>query len=329
LLTRLSLPKLAVAVLLLAALAGLGVAAGDPPTPVRPVVPLPPAYAVGIAFDTLFLGGYAAGSFHEATHLLASELSPAEREMVGQHLDRVFAGVLEEGGLGRTGRLRVAYERARRPDGSTRSIRLLAAEAAVAGRLHAAYFFESDGEPGYFDPFGRSLDPGAWRGPLEHARVSSAFGSRRMHPILNRVLPHSGVDYAAPLGTPVRAAGDGVVEAAGSRGGYGTLVEIQHPTGYSTRYAHLSRIAAGVGAGRFVRQGEVIGYVGMTGLATGPHLHFELRRHGRAVDPVPVLAAGGLNRELGSAPGWPQEAARLSLLLARAPTVLQADRGAR
>lgn len=323
-LQRLSLPQLAAATLLL--VVGVGVGAGRPEATPPPVVPLAPVTAVGIRFDTLYLGGYAGGSFHEAALVLASELTPAERTMVGQHLDKVFHGVLQEGGLGRAGRLRVAYERALRPDGSTRSVRVLAAEAAVAGRLHTAYFFEGTGEPGYYDPFGRSLDPAGWLGPLEERRVTSPFGLRRMHPILNRVLPHTGVDYAAPAGAPVRATGDGVVVAAGPRGGYGILVELQHPSGYSTRYAHLSRLAPALRPGTHVRQGEVVGFVGMTGLATGPHLHYELRRHGTAVDPERVAGSGGVPRDLGGSQRWSEESARLAALLARAPTLLQAQR---
>src|SRR5690606_6821190 len=102
-------------------------------------------------------------------------------------------------------------------------------------------------------------------------------------PILNRVLPHTGVDLAAPTGEPVRATADGIVASAGTQGGYGLLVDLQHPSGYSTRYGHLSRMAAGLRPGAAVSRGEVIGYVGMSGLATGPHLHYEVRRRGQPV----------------------------------------------
>lgn len=283
---------------------------------------LPPVRAVGLTMDTLLLGGYARGSFNEAVRVLAGDLSADEQALVGTHLQKVFASAVDSSGLGRTGRLRLAFERARRPDGTTRSVRVLAAEAAVAGKLHTAFYFERDGRPGYFDPFGRSLDPAAWLPPLESPRVSSRFGSRRMHPILRRVLPHTGVDYAAASGTPVRATGDGVVSVAGRRGGYGTMVEIQHPSGYSTRYAHLSALGPGLRVGQLVRQGELVGRVGMTGLATGPHLHYEVRRQGRPVDPTRVAAAPGATADLGAEPGWAASRGRLSGLLARAPAVL-------
>ncbi len=288
-----------------------------PPPPYR----LAPVRAVGIRVDTLLLGGYAGGTFTEAMRLLASDLSDGERALVGQHLDRVFGGVVERGGLGRSGRLRVAYERSIRPDGSTRAIRVLAAEAAVAGEMHTAFYFERGGRPGFFDPFGRSLDPHAWTGPLPETRVTSPFGLRRTHPILRRVLPHTGVDYAASAGAPVRATGDGIVVFAGPRGGYGNLVEIQHPSGYSTRYAHLSRIASSVALSRAVRQGEVIGAVGMTGLATAPHLHYEVRRRGSPVDPQRVARDAGISADVGAEPRWPAERRLLSGLLARTPAL--------
>lgn len=289
------------------------VAAAAPPL-------LPPVRALGVRMDTLFLGGYARGSFTDALRELASDLAPEERELVGQHLDKIFDRVIRADGLGRAGRLRVAAERTLRPDGTTRSIRVLTAEAAVAGELHTAFYYEHAGQPGYFDPFGRPLEERGWEGPLPALRVTSAFGSRRMHPILRRVLPHAGVDYGARSGTPVRATADGVISIAGRNGGYGNLVEIQHPNGYATRYAHLSGFAAGVRRARWVRQGEVVGFVGSTGLATGPHLHYEVRRGGRAVDPVRVMVPGGVENQLAADSLWSTERQRLARLLARVRT---------
>jgi murein DD-endopeptidase MepM/ murein hydrolase activator NlpD len=283
---------------------------------------LPAVRAVPGRVDTLYLGGYAQGTFSQALRVLASDLSDGERGMIGRHLDKIFLPLLPADALGGGGRLRVAYERVVRPDGSTRSIQVLAAEAAVGGSLHKAFFFEDAEQPGYFDEMGRSLDPAAWTRPLEHARVSSPFRMDRMHPILRRVLPHTGTDYAAAAGTPVRATGDGSVVFADARGGYGNMVEVQHPNGYSTRYAHLSRIAPGVAAGGMVSQGDVVGYVGMTGLATGPHLHYEVRRRGRPVDPESVAAETGPTRDLGLAPEWRAERRELAALLSRAPTLL-------
>ncbi len=319
------LPKLA---LLLALCVGVVVGGWRPADlPARPIA-LPAVQAVSERMDTLMLGGYAAGSFDQAIHTLARELSAAERAMVGQHLEKVFGGRVEDGGLGSSGRLRVAYERSLRPDGSTRSVRVLAAEAAVAGRLHTAFYFEKDGEPGYYDQFGRPLHVVGWTSPLTGARVSSPFGLQRMHPILNRVLPHTGVDFAAPSGTPVRVTGDGALISAGRRGGYGIMVEVQHPSGYTTRYAHLSRLASGITEGRAVRQGEILGYVGMTGLATGPHLHYELRRQGLPLDPLRGASGPGSADEVGGLAGWPREQGSLTALLSRTPTIVNRYRGA-
>jgi murein DD-endopeptidase MepM/ murein hydrolase activator NlpD len=240
----------------------------------------------------------------------------------------MVAGVLRGEDLERGGRLRLAYERTVRPDGSTRAIRVLAAEAAVDGVLHTAFFYEQGDRPGYFDARGRSLEGRAWAAPLDRLRMTSPFGLARMHPILERVLPHTGTDYGAPSGTPVRAAADGSVAAAEGRGGYGNLIELQHPNGYATRYAHLSRFAPGLARGAAVRQGDVIGYVGMTGLATGPHLHYEVRRGGRPVDPERVAALGdGPAAELAADPGWRGEHRRLAALLERAPRTLHLSSG--
>lgn len=313
--------------LLLVGVVGLGASgvafAGVGPAPEQPPPMLPAAHAAGVQTDTLFVGGYARGSFTEAMHVLASAIAPQERELVGQHLDKIFAGALEQDGLGSAGRLRVAFERTLRPDGTARSVRVLTAEAAVAGELHTAFYFERGGKPGYYDPFGRSLDEQPWAGPLHTMHVSSRFGLRRMHPILRRVLPHYGVDYAAARGTPVHATADGVVSSAGDRGGYGNLVEIQHPNGYTTRYAHLSRIAPSAAGGAAVRQGDLIGYVGMTGLATGPHLHYEVRRGGRPVDPARLVLEAGISRELAGEESWAVERTRLARLLARTPSILR------
>ena len=299
---------------------------GPAPRPAGGAAPerLAPVLAVPVTVDTLFLGGYARGSFAEAVRELSSDLSEAERAMIGRHLDKIFLPVVPAEGMGTGGRLRVAYERVARPDGSTRSIRVLAAEAAVGGTLHTAFFHEGAAAAGYFDALGRSLDPAAWAQPLEVARVTSPFRMDRLHPILRRVLPHTGVDFAAVYGTPVRATGDGSVAFAGERGGYGNLVEIQHPNGYTTRYAHLSRIAVGRDQG--VSQGDVIGYVGATGLATGPHLHYEVRRRGQPVDPLAVSAGDGPARDLGYDPAWRAERRELGRLLARAPTLLSRRR---
>ena len=285
---------------------------------------LTPAAAVLGTTDTLLVGGFARGGFTEALAELGRATSAGEREAVGRHLDDIFRDALGDAGLESGGRLLLAYERTTLLDGTPRSVRVLAAEVAVAGVVHRALAFDRSGQGGYFDLDGRSVHRGEWVQPLARARLSSPFGRGRMHPILGRVMPHQGTDYAAPQGTEVRAAASGVVTHADRRGGYGKLVEIHHPDGYATRYAHLSDI--GVRNGATVSRGQVIGRVGMTGLATGPHLHFEVRRDGRPTDPEAVLARGGPGPRIDDDPLWRQDRSALASLLDRAPTVV--SRGA-
>jgi murein DD-endopeptidase MepM/ murein hydrolase activator NlpD len=145
-----------------------------------------------------------------------------------------------------------------------------------------------DGHTDYYDPEGRSMRKAFLRSPVKFARISSGFSLARMHPILHRVRAHKGVDYAAPTGTPIRATGDAKVVFRGTKGGYGKTVVLQHGGSYTTLYAHMSRYAKGTRPGQRVRQGQVIGYIGETGLATGPHLHYEFRIDGRHRDPLRV-----------------------------------------
>ena len=167
---------------------------------------------------------------------------------------------------------------------------VLAAAFVNQGREYRAVrYTDPAGTTSYYAPDGRSMRRAFLRAPLEFSRVSSGFNTARMHPILNRIRAHKGVDYAAPIGTPVRAAGDGVIRFAGVLGGYGNLVEIQHSHSITTVYGHLSRFAHGTRAGTHVTQGTVIAYVGMTGLATGPHLHYEYRVNGVFKNPQTVV----------------------------------------
>ncbi|HEX8695668.1 MAG TPA: M23 family metallopeptidase [Longimicrobium sp.] len=282
---------------------------------------LPAVHAIPVTTDTLLLGGYASGSFAQALTVLASDLSPSEREMIGRHLDKMYLPLLQGRALKGGGRLRLAYERTMRPDGSTRSIQVLAAQAAVGGSMYTVFLYDQGEKPGYYDDWGRSLDPVPWTGPLPSLRVTSPFRMDRMHPILRRILPHTGVDLAAGYGTPVRAAADGSVSYAAVKGGYGNLVEVRHPNGYATRYAHLSSIAHGVYNGVPVRQGDVIGYVGSTGLATGPHLHYEVRRKGVPVDPMSFQPTATSSADVGYDPVWRRERTALGRILARAPSL--------
>ncbi len=160
------------------------------------------------------------------------------------------------------------------------------------GLLRAYWFAPRGGRGDYYDEEGRLI--GSWlRPPLRYDHVSSRFDPRRRHPILKRIVPHTGVDFAASLGTPVWAAADGVVRFAGRKGANGNLVVLDHGNGYQSFYAHLHRIARGMRPGRRLRRGEVLGYVGSTGRSTGPHLHFALKRGGRFVDPLEVMHGPG------------------------------------
>jgi murein DD-endopeptidase MepM/ murein hydrolase activator NlpD len=173
-------------------------------------------------------------------------------------------------------------------DGSadTRGGDLVYAALSIDGRLLEGYRFElPDGRVAYFDRSGKSLRKFLLRTPMDGARLSSGFGMRR-HPILGYTRMHKGVDFAAPRGTPIYAAGEGKVEVAKRHGGYGKYVRIRHTGEYSTAYAHLSGFAKGIAPGRRVRQGQVIGYVGTTGRSTGPHLHYEVLRSGAPINPL-------------------------------------------
>ena len=165
---------------------------------------------------------------------------------------------------------------------------VLSAEFLNDGSVHRAYRFGIDGRFGYFDDDGNSLRRAFLKAPLSYRRISSGFSRNRLHPILKRRHPHLGVDYVAPRGTPVSAIGDGTVRFAGWKGANGNLVILKHPMGYTTYYGHLSRIAKGIRPGAKVSQGDVIGTVGSTGRTTGAHLHFQINRHGRIVNPLSV-----------------------------------------
>jgi murein DD-endopeptidase MepM/ murein hydrolase activator NlpD len=166
---------------------------------------------------------------------------------------------------------------------------ILAASFVNQGKEYRAVrYVDPDGGAHYYTPDGRSMHKAFLRTPVEFTRISSKFNSARLHPILNLIRAHKGVDYAAPIGTPVRAAGDGRIRYAGPKGGYGNVVEIEHSRSIVTVYGHLSRFAKGTRVGRHVTQGSVIAYVGMTGLATGPHLHYEYRVNGIFKNPQTV-----------------------------------------
>ena len=195
-----------------------------------------------------------------------------------------------EKGLGNGDSVKVLYEkRTRKLTQAKSSLRILAAELVNAGQKFTAIYFEKQkGMGGYYDLDGRSLARSFLRFPLEFADITSHFGESRFHPILKTHVPHTGVDFAAERGTPVRAVGDGVIALAGWQGHYGKAIDLQHDARYMSRYAHLQNFADGIRSGAEVKKGQIIGYVGSTGRSTGPHLHFELYKDQQYVNPLSV-----------------------------------------
>jgi murein DD-endopeptidase MepM/ murein hydrolase activator NlpD len=220
---------------------------------------------------------------------------------------------------------RVVVEREVSDRGETRIGRILAGELSVAKRRFTAFRFDSvGGRSQFFDEAGASLRRAFLRAPVQFRRVSSQFSRSRLHPILGIWRAHEGLDYAAAAGTPVLAAGDGVVTVAGWSGGYGRLVEVRHRNGIATRYGHLRAFASGIHAGSRVRQGDVVGFVGATGLATAPHLHYEFRERGVARDPARVDLGNGEPVPATAARSFAEERRRLESLLrptSTSPTV--------
>jgi murein DD-endopeptidase MepM/ murein hydrolase activator NlpD len=179
--------------------------------------------------------------------------------------------------LRRGDRFAVAYEAFYNDGEFVKSGRVLAAEFVNDGHTYQAIYFDNDGHGGYYAADGKNMRNAFLRSPLPFTRITSRYSDARYHPILKKWRRHTGVDLGAPMGTPVKATANGTVEFDGRRGGYGNLIILKHMKHYETYYGHLSRFAKGLHRGEKVQQGEVIGYVGMTGLATGPHLHYEFR----------------------------------------------------
>jgi murein DD-endopeptidase MepM/ murein hydrolase activator NlpD len=195
---------------------------------------------------------------------------------------------------------RVLYEEQFKDGAKVDEGPILAAEFSNQGRtLRAVRYAAPDGTLGYYSDDGTAMRKAFLRTPLKFTRISSNFNLRRRHPVLNRIRAHRGVDYAAPTGTPVKATGSGVVTFVGTKGGYGKTIMLRHGGVYGTLYAHLSKYAAGLKRGDRVGQGTTIGYVGTTGLATGPHLHYEFQVNGIHRNPltVPLPRADGIPRE--------------------------------
>jgi murein DD-endopeptidase MepM/ murein hydrolase activator NlpD len=258
---------------------------------------------VPFAVDTVRISGVVESSLWSA-HLAGDldRFGQKDFEELVYDLADVFAWKVDfTRDLRRGDSFRIALERKVRPDGSLRSRHFLAIEFRNGDRiLHAIPRETPDGRYTYYDEEGRSLKGAFSRYPVPY-RITSRFSLRRFHPILKLWRAHEGIDYGAPYGAPVEATASGVVTRAGFAGAYGRLVELRHPGAIMTRYAHLSSIAPDVRPGAHVEQGQIIGRVGMSGLATGPHLHYEFLLQGRHQDPLtvhvpnaPSLAGSGL-----------------------------------
>jgi murein DD-endopeptidase MepM/ murein hydrolase activator NlpD len=232
------------------------------------------AYARGTIRSSFIAAGQAAG--------ISNRLVLDVAKIFGYDID--FALDLREGD-----RFAVAYDTLWSNGKKLRDGDILAAEFNTDGdTFRAVRFVDREGHAGYYAPDGQSLRKYFNRAPLDFIRVSSGFSLARLHPILNSIRAHKGVDYAAPQGTPVKATGDGHVEFMGRKSGFGNVIMLRHGGAYETVYAHLSRYNRKLKIGDTVKQGQVIGYVGMTGLATAPHLHYEFRVNGIHKNPMTV-----------------------------------------
>lgn len=251
-----------------------------------------------IYVDTLYASGEIEDFLWSAVvnNDVLAGLTYADRNVLIDRLDQVFQWQVDFSRQIRVGdTYRFAFEREVRPDGSMRSGRLLAAEFVNSGTPYHAIYFDpnGDGRGSYFDLEGESVRRAFLLKPLAYRRISGRFTNSRFHPVLKTWRAHRGVDYAADAGTEIMATSDGVVIHRAWKGSFGNTVEIRHPNGFVTRYAHLRAYKSDVVLGTRVHQGDIIGYVGMTGLVTGNHLHYEMLRNGSQIDPLSVdLPAG-------------------------------------
>ena len=230
------------------------------------------AYVHGVINSSLSQSAARAGLSHSMTMDMASvfgyDIDFAQDIRQGDEFDVIYEQRVANGKVVGTGAI-------------------LSARFTNRGKTYTAVrYTNKQGNTSYYTADGNSMRKAFIRTPVDFARISSRFSMGRKHPILNKIRAHKGVDYAAPRGTPIKAAGDGKVLLAGRRGGYGNTVIIQHGNTYRTLYGHMQGFAKGVSTGSNVKQGQVIGYIGTTGLSTGPHLHYEFQVNGVHVDPL-------------------------------------------
>jgi murein DD-endopeptidase MepM/ murein hydrolase activator NlpD len=211
-------------------------------------------------------------------------------DAIASQMAEVFSGDIDfHRDLREGDRFSLVYETQYHGGRALGSGRLLAAEFVNQGKAYRAiYFIDPQGREGYYTPDGKSMKRAFLKSPIPFSRVSSGFTKARFHPVLKEWRAHKGIDYAAPTGTPVRAVSDATVAFSGRQGGYGNLVILKHQGPYSSAYGHLSRFGKGIRRGGRVGQGEIIGYVGSTGLASGPHLHYEFRVNNVQKNPLAV-----------------------------------------
>lgn len=231
---------------------------------------------------------YSAGTIQ--TSLWEAMVEDSLNPMLAVGLSEIYAWTVDFFGLQKGDRFKVIYDELYIDDSSQGIGRIYGAEFTWAGKTTTAIPFIQNGTESYYDASGNSLRKAFLKAPLQFSRISSRFSSSRLHPILRIRRPHFGVDYAAPIGTPVHAVGDGRVTAATTESGSGRIVRIVHNSVYSTAYMHLSRFGPGIVPGAFVKQGDIIGFVGSSGLSTGPHLDFRFYKNGSPVDPLKVEA---------------------------------------
>ncbi|WP_296217040.1 peptidoglycan DD-metalloendopeptidase family protein [Pseudomonas sp. UBA2684] len=230
------------------------------------------AYAHGVINSSLFLSAKRAGMSHGLTMDLAN--------VFGYDID--FAMDIRDGD-----EFEMVYEEKVVNGKQVGTGNILSARFTNRGKTFTAVrYTDKQGNTSYYSADGTSTRKAFIRTPVDFARISSRFSNGRRHPILNKIRAHKGVDYAAPRGTPIKAAGDGKIALAGRKGGYGNTVVLQHGSRYRTLYAHMQGFAKGIRTGGNVKQGQIIGYIGTTGLSTGPHLHYEFQVNGTHVDPL-------------------------------------------
>ncbi len=234
---------------------------------------------------------------------------------LGMNMADVYAWTVDFYGLQKGDGFKVIYEEVLVDSIPIGADRILASVFTSNGKDYYAFYFEQSGKGDYFEDKAQSLRRSFLKAPLKFSRISSRFTKSRMHPILRIARPHFGVDYAAPRGTPVVSLGDGRVVSAGWHGGYGRLISIRHNTVYTTSYAHLSKIESRIKPGAHVSQGEVIGYVGSSGLSTGAHLDFRVYKNGSPTDPLKMESPPAKPVETVNIPNYQKLVSRMKLQL--------------